>query len=85
MLLQIFHAIDTVNVLTETDAVQMALERQLAEKNRLEKEVERWKASDGKELERLRNEMASLEKVKEEAVLDLRRLERQYDIPVLLP
>lgn len=55
----------------------MALERELAEKNRLEKDVERWKGTDGKELERLRNEMAALEKVKEESILDLRRLERR--------
>ena len=55
--------------------VQMAWEKELAAKNRLEKEVDRWKSSDGKELERLRTEMASLEQVKEDSVLELRRLE----------
>lgn len=59
--------------------MQMSLEKELAEKNRLAKEVEKWKMSDGKELERLRNEMASLEKVKEDSVLELRRLELRYD------
>ena len=57
--------------------VQMALEKELAAKNRLEKEIDRWKGTDGKELERLRNEMAALEQAKEDSMLDLRRLERR--------
>jgi hypothetical protein len=63
----------------------MALEREAAEKSRLEQEVQRWKSSDGMEIERLRNEMAFTERVKEETVLDLRRLERRYDPLVSLP
>lgn len=57
--------------------MQMALEKELAAKNRLEKEMNRWKGSDGKELERLRNEIAALETAKQDSLLDLRRLERR--------